>query len=452
MKLSFLGAAGTVTGSKTLLETGKTKVLIDCGLFQGLKALRLLNRETLSVDVTTIDAVILTHAHLDHVGYIPLLVKNGYKGPIYSTAPTCALAEIILLDSGKIQEEEARLANKGGYSKHDPAEPLYTIADAEEAMKQIIAVADETWITPAEGIKFCYHKNGHILGSCWIELVAEEKTIVFSGDLGRKHPILLAPPVPLCDADVLVMESTYGDRDHTTAPSDAELANIVSQALLKKGNLIIPTFAVERAQEIMLILNQLKKKNMIPPSVPIYLDSPMGRNATDVYMKYPAWHSLSKEECLLICDETIRIGDMKETFALIEEKHSKIIIAGSGMLTGGRALEYLKAYVEDEHTTVLFVGFQAEGTRGRAMLRGAERIKIHGKYYNVNATIREITSFSGHADRSELIAWVKSAAKVPRKIILNHGEPKSAEALRIRLEEELNAQVSIPLLGAEITV
>lgn len=447
LQIRFLGAASTVTGSKTLLEYGSTKVLIDCGLFQGLKNLRLLNRQPLDVDVQAIDAVIVTHAHLDHVGYLPLLVKNGFTGNIYATPPTCELARVILLDSAKIHEEEARMANVHGYSKHSPAEPLYTIKDAERALHYFVPVSDQEWITIAPEFKFQLLRNGHILGSAMAEIICKDRKIIFSGDLGREHALLLEAPVKPQQADYVILESTYGDRDHTTAPKDEELAFIVTEALQRKGTLIIPTFAVERAQEIMLILNQLKGKNMIPSHVPVYLDSPMGIDVTDIYLKYPDWHTLSPEACRMMTEGTIRVKNFEETQAIIEDKSSKIIIAGSGMLSGGRALEYMKAYAGEENTTVLFVGFQAEGTRGRALLRGAEHIKIHGNYYRVNATVKEISAFSGHADRTELLNWISHFSVKPQQIFLNHGEPKSAEALRIQIEEQFKIPCTVPLLN-----
>jgi len=449
VSLRFLGGASTVTGSKTLIETHQLKVLIDCGLFQGLKALRLLNWQAIDFNVAEIDAVILTHAHLDHVGYLPLLIKYGFKGSVYATQPTCDLARIILLDSAKIQEEEARLANLGGYTKHDPAQPLYTIKDSENALKYFVSIEDKEWIALSSDFKFQLLRNGHILGSTLVEVICQGKKIVFSGDLGREHPLLLEPPVQVKEADYLVLESTYGDRDHTKVPKDEELGLLVTEALMKKGNLIIPTFAVERAQEIMVILNSLKAKNLIPSTIPIYLDSPMGIDVTDVYLKYPGWHTLTSEECRMISTETFHVKDIQETFAIMEDKRSKIIIAGSGMLSGGRALEYLKAYVGKSNTTVLFVGYQAEGTRGRAMLRGAKQVKIHGNYYEVRAQIREISSFSGHADRTELLGWVSHFEKKPKKIFLNHGEPKSSEALRIEIEEKFHIPCLVPLLNAK---
>lgn len=452
LSITFLGGAGTVTGSKTLLEFGDQKILIDCGLFQGLKVYRLLNRYPLQVDPSAINSVIITHAHLDHVGYLPLLVKNGFKGNIYATPPTCDLSKIILRDSAKLQEEEAWLANKGGYAKHKPAIPLYTLIDAEESLKQLTPIEDDKWIALTEDFSFRFLKSGHILGSAFVEIIYKNKKIVFSGDLGRTNPLLLEPPSKIFEADYLILESTYGDRDHPKTATEDELSKIVNDAMRKNGNLIIPAFAVERAQEIMFLLNFLREKNLISKSIPIYLDSPMGIDTTDVMMKYPKWHKLSVEYCNLIRNGIIKIKEYKETFNVIKEKRQKIIIAGSGMLSGGRALEYLKAYVEDNRTTILFVGFQAEGTRGRAMLRGAEKIKIHGKYYKVNAEIKEISSFSGHADRTEIMDWLRNFTKKPKQIFLNHGELKSSEALRKKIEEELKYECIIPLLNSKFSL
>lgn len=452
LSISFLGGAGTVTGSKNLLWFGNEKVLVDCGLFQGLKVLRLLNREPFPVEPASIKSVIITHAHLDHVGYIPLLVKNGFKGTIYATPPTCDLAGIILRDSGKLQEEEAWLANQGGYAKHAPAEPLYTLKDAEASLKYFQPVEDGKWVDLSDEFVFRFLRSGHILGSAFVEIVSRGKTIVFSGDLGRTKPLLLEPPAKITEADYLILESTYGDRDHAQTPTDAALAEIVTDALRKKGTLIIPTFAVERAQEIMFILNSLRAKNMIPAAVPVYLDSPMGIDATDVMMKYSKWHTLSAESCEMIRRDIVKVRELKDTLSIIKGNKPKIIIAGSGMLSGGRALEYLKAYVEDRKTTVLFVGFQAEGTRGRAMLRGTDKIKIHGKYYKVNAEIKEISSFSGHADRTEILNWLSNFTVKPKKIFLNHGELTSSDALRKLIEERTGIDCVIPLLNSKFTL
>lgn len=452
ISISFLGGAGTVTGSKTLLEKNGQRILIDCGLFQGLKVLRLLNWQPFQIDPSSIHSVIITHAHLDHLGYLPLLVKDGFNGIIYATPPTCDLARVILTDSAKLQEEEAYYANKAGYSKHTPAKPLYTIHDAEIALQHFVPVENDTLVSLPPEFSFRFLKSGHILGSAFAEITAAGKKIIFSGDLGRQQPILLDPPAKITTTDYLILESTYGNRIHPQNPTDLELAGIVDDTLQKKGNLIIPTFAVERAQEIMFILNSLRKKNMIPSSVPIYLDSPMGVDATKVFMKYPAWHKLNQEQCSQINTGIKMIKEIAETKNIIKEKNSKIIIAGSGMLSGGRVLEYLKAFAEDHSTTVLFVGFQAEGTRGKAMVRGGERIKIHGNYYNVNAQVKEISSFSGHADQHEIIEWLGSFSILPKKIFLNHGELKSSDALRKIIEEKFKCECVIPLLNSTFSL
>lgn len=449
ISLTFLGGAGTVTGSKTLLEFDSHKILVDCGLFQGLKVFRQMNWDPFPVQPLLINSVILTHAHLDHTGYIPILIKNGFNGYIYATPPTCDLAEIILRDSAKLQEEEAWFANRDGYSKHTPAQPLYTIKDVEKSLKHFVPIEDKRWIPVTNNFNFRFLKNGHILGSAFLEILYKNKKIVFSGDLGREHPILLDPPTKITETDYLILESTYGDRDHARTPTDAALAEIVIHALRKKGNLIIPTFAVERAQEIIYTLNSLKMKNIIPKTVPIYLDSPMGIDVTGVMMKYPQWHVLNTNFCNKICHDIIMVKELKETFRIIKRTNSKIIIAGSGMLSGGRSLEYLKAYVEDPRTTVLFVGFQAEGTRGRAMLDGAEKIKIHGNYYKVNAEIKEISSFSGHADRTEIISWLSNFTRKPKRIFLNHGELRSSDSLRKLIEEKMGIECNIPLLNTK---
>jgi metallo-beta-lactamase family protein len=449
LSLTFLGAAGTVTGSKSLLEFRQQKILIDCGLFQGLKVMRLMNWDPLPVNPASINAVILTHAHLDHVGYIPLLVKQGFKGKIYATPPTCDLARIILKDSAKLQEEEAELANRGKYTRHKPARPLYTMEDAEKSLSHFVPVGIDKWTDLDSDFRFKFSNSGHILGSAFIEVTFKDKTILFSGDLGRTNPLLLEPPKKMESCDYLVLESTYGDRNHDKRPSDALLSEIVNDALRKKGTLIIPTFALERAQEIMYILNSLRQNNMIPSGIPIYLDSPMGIDATEIMLNYRKWHTLSPDACNRIFNDVIKVRDFKDTLKIIEANQPKIVIAGSGMLSGGRVLEYLKTYIEHESTTVLLVGFQAEGTRGRALLSGADKIKIHGKYYGVRAEVKEISSFSGHADQEEILNWLTNFKKRPKKIFLNHGELAASDALRKVIEEKTGMECSVPLMNSK---
>lgn len=443
--LRFLGAAGTVTGSKTLLEHGEKRILIDCGLFQGLKDLRLKNRAPFPVQPGSIETVLLTHAHLDHCGYLPLLVKNGFSGEIHCTVPTKGLAGIILKDSGKIQEEEAERANRHGYTKHQPAEPLYTVKDVEECLPFFATHQYHEWVILDEFSKFQFRNAGHILGSAMVELRVEGKTILFTGDLGRQHPILLAPPETVPQADVLILESTYGNRLHSDNNAKEELAEIIRETFEKKGILLIPTFAVERAQEILYLLSELKAEDRLP-GIPVYLDSPMGVSVTELMMDLPGWQDLSKEEIAAIEKVVYLVTDVKTSKMVVADTRPKIVLAGSGMITGGRILHYLDKYISDERNTVLLVGFQAAGTRGRSLEEGAEEVKFFGQYHRIKAEIRKITSLSAHADRSEIMAWLKKFEKAPRQVFINHGEPHASDALRVKIQHELgwNCQVAQP--------
>ena len=448
VSIQFLGAAGTVTGSKHLLRTPGMNILIDCGLFQGARHLRMKNWEQLPFPADKIDLVILTHAHLDHCGFIPLLVKSGYKGRIIMTPPTRDLTEIILRDSAKIQEEDALQANREGYSKHQPALPLYTEKDVEVALKQFENLDDDTWEKVNTDIRFRFVMNGHILGSAAIEMICHGKVIVFSGDLGRPHSYLLDPPetIPICD--YLVMESTYGDRLHVDASAKDQLEAVIHDSIHQKGNLLIPSFAVGRAQELLQIIYELKYENRIP-DLPVYLDSPMAASATDILQKYTSWHKLSPQEC----DEIVRhvhiITDFRDTRKVIANRRFKIVIAASGMLNGGRVLEYLRNYLENKANTILLVGFQAEGTRGRAMKEGAHEVKVFGSYYKVKARIRDITSLSAHGDQAEMIHWLKAMTRKPKQTFLVHGEDIAREAFRVKIESELGFNTICPMQNEE---
>jgi metallo-beta-lactamase family protein len=448
ISVQFLGAAGTVTGSKHLLKTPEKNILIDCGLFQGLKSLRLKNREPLPVDISAIDLVILTHAHLDHCGHLPLLVKSGYSGKILMTPPTRDLAEIILRDSAKIQEEDAERENRHGISKHNPSLPLYTIKDVEKTLNQFYIYSDNQWINISPNIEFRFVQNGHILGSCFIEFNCFGKRIVFSGDIGRSNDDIMKAPSMVDEADFLVMESTYGDRLHGTTPAKDELADIINDTIHQNGNLLIPSFAVGRAQELMHLVNQLKKEIRMP-NVPVFMDSPMGADATKLLHKYPSWHKLSEEECRAVSHDINIITDFHDTLKIIALKGSKIIIAASGMITGGRVLEYMKNYIEDKKNTILLVGYQAEGTRGRALRNKAHEIKMYGKYYRVLARVKEISSLSAHADQKEMVDWLKQIKKKPQKIFLVHGEPQVQEIFRVKIQDELKTEVMTPTQNDE---
>ena len=438
MQITFLGGAGTVTGSKTLIEVGKEKILLDCGLFQGLKELRLKNWDKLPVKASEISYIILTHAHLDHCGYIPLFVKQGFQGKIICTPPTRDLAEIILKDSGKIQEEDAERANKYGYTKHHPAKPLYTVEDAIFAMNFFETIELHEWVELSPDIKFQFKNAGHILGSAFVELHIQDKTFIFSGDIGRKKPLLLHPKEKIGHADYIVCESTYGDRLHDKTPAIITLWEAINYTILDKGGtLLIPTFAVERAQELIYLLSILKKEKKIPHDLPIYLDSPMGVDATEVFANYPNYHTLSKSEIREMHNTVKLIKDFQTSVDIVNDNRQKIVLAGSGMSTGGRILYYYNKYLGDDKNTILLVGYQAEGTRGRSLKEGDNEIKFFGTYHEVRAEIMEISSLSAHADQHEILDWLKTADKPPKTLFLNHGEPHQSNALRAKIQDAL---------------
>lgn len=446
VKINFLGASGVVTGSKFLIETSEKNIMIDCGLFQGLKELRDLNWNNLPIDAANIDMVLLTHGHLDHVGYLPRLVMQGFCGDIIGTAPTLAIAEIILNDSAKIYEEEAEKANKEKYTKHDPALPLYTKEQAGKAIKLFQVEIENKWIYLSEHISYRFNYNGHIIGATFIELDINGKRFVFSGDIGRCDDFLLEDPKRPEWADFLFIESTYGNKLHPKEDVTEELASIINESIKSKGNLIIPSFAVERLQTLMYIFWKLYQKNKIP-NIPIFVDSPMGNNVLEIFKRFPKWHRLSTSDYKNMCDHINIIESYKETWETIDNKRSKIIIAGSGMVTGGRVLTYLQQLIDEPSTTVLLVGYQAEGTRGRQLQDGAHEIKFFGKYYPVKAKIKSIESLSAHADQQELINWMGKIKNIPEKVFLIHGEPTALDGFRVKIKDTYNWNVSIPKLN-----
>lgn len=447
INLHFLGAAGTVTGSKYLIETDEQKIMVDCGLFQGLKSLRELNWNYLPLDVSKLDAVLLTHGHLDHAGFLPRLIKMGFKGIVYGTPPTLEIAEIILRDSAKIQEEDAERANKENYTKHSPAIPLYDSEDVEKVLEHFVNVHPDKWLNFGDNIRARWQFNGHILGATFIEMDVNGKRIVFSGDIGRTNDLLLESPKKPEKADILLIESTYGGRKHIDEDIENLLKTIILDTVEKGGNLIIPSFAVERTQTIMYILWKLHKNKQIP-SIPMIMDSPMGSHVLDVFQKYHEWHKLSMQEFKEITQQFKIVESYKETWEVINNTKSKIIIAGSGMLTGGRVLTYLQQLIKKPETSVLLVGYQAEGTRGRQLLEGAEEIKIHGKYVPVKAAIYNCQSLSAHADQTELLDWASEIKTKPEKVYIVHGEQSSADAFRVKLKDVYDWDASIPTLNA----
>ncbi|GGW29387.1 MBL fold metallo-hydrolase RNA specificity domain-containing protein [Arenibacter certesii] len=445
VKIHFLGASGTVTGSKFYLETPDLNIMVDCGMFQGQKELRELNWQPLSIDVSKVDYVLLTHGHLDHTGYLPRLVKEGFKGEIVGTSPTLSIAAIIMRDSAKIHIEEAKKANEEGYSKHRPALPYYDEKDVEKTVGLFKHAEKDEWLSLSENIRFRFKYNGHIIGATFIELNIFGKIFVFSGDIGRSEDLLLYPPDRPEWADYLFLESTYGNKLHPEENVGAILSNLISKTINERGNLIIPSFAVERLQSLMYLLWKLFKENKIP-NIPIFIDSPMGNNVLSVFESHPQWHKLSSKEYNAMCEHFNIITSYGDTWKTIDDPRPKVVIAGSGMVTGGRVLTYLKQMVDKSSTTVLLVGYQAEGTRGRQLLEGAHEIKLFGTYKPVRATVHHLESLSAHADQGELLLWLKEVKNIPEKTFLIHGEPTALNTFRVKIKDTLGWQVYVPHL------
>lgn len=450
--LHFLGGAGTVTGSKFLLDTGHQKVLIDCGMFQGLKDLRLLNRLVLPIDVQKLDAVILTHAHLDHCGALPLLYKQGFKGPIFCTEPTGRLADVILHDAAHIQEEDAERANRMGYTKHKPAEPLFCIRDVEALLPQLKNVHLHEWQTLdpeyQKSLRFRFQPSGHILGSAFIEIEVNQKRIVFSGDVGRSKPLTFFPPALLHRADYLIIESTYGDRKHTAEDPYQQISKIVCETYARGGQLLIPSFAVGRTQDLLMIFSHLKKNKMIP-DLPIYLDSPMAKRATQIFDGFDNWHRLGKTDLLEMGHGLTVINDFAHSTQIQKSTSPCIILAGSGMMTGGRILSHAFHKISNPKNTIALVGFQAAGTLGRFLKEGADEIKIFGQYVPVHAKIEDIGCFSAHADQTELLQWMKGFDEAPKQTFIVHGEPHASNALRVKIQDTLGWTATTPAMGSQ---
>jgi metallo-beta-lactamase family protein len=443
MKLTFLGATETVTGSKYLLEGAGLRLLIDCGLFQGTKNLRLRNWAPLPVPVDTLDAVILTHAHLDHSGYLPVLARMGYRGPVYATSGTVDLCGVMLRDSAKLQEEEAAFANRHGYSKHHPALPLYTLDDAEHALRQLVPCDFDTPTLLKPHVSFRLCPAGHILGAASLMLHLGGKLIAFSGDLGRPVDPIMRAPMPLVHADYLVVESTYGDRLHSEADPAAELEAIFTRTFKHGGVVVIPSFAVGRAQAILRYIALLKETGRMA-NVPVYLDSPMAISVTELYRRHLREHRLTMSEADSISKAAVMVRTVEQSKEIMNHRGPMVVIAGSGMATGGRVLHHLKAFAPDARNTIALVGYQAAGTRGAALEAHAPTLKIHGEYVPVRAAVASISSLSAHADYRETLAWLRSMSGAPERTFVTHGEPAAADALRRRIEEELHWRCEVP--------
>lgn len=443
MKLTFLGGAGTVTGSKYLLEAKGRRMLVDCGLFQGYKQLRLKNWAAPPFNPREVDAVVLTHAHIDHSGYVPLLVKRGFHRKVYCTPATLELCRIMLPDSGFLQEEEAKFANRHGYSRHSPALPLYTMEDAEASLEFFHTQKPGGVFVPAPGVEASFTHAGHILGASSVQVKAGDATILFSGDIGRAHDPLMKAPEPPPASDYLVVESTYGDRVHPPTDIEGELGPILRTACARGATIVMPSFAVGRAQLLLLLIARLKAKGAIPDA-PVYLDSPMAIDVTELYRVFTAEHRLSWEEAAAMGRMVRFVRTVDESKALDQREGPQIIVSASGMATGGRVIHHLKVFAPDPKNLILLAGFQAGGTRGAALAGGARSVRIHGQDVPVNAQVIQLNSMSAHADSNELIAWMKQMPRPPKETFVTHGEPVSSDALRVRIERELGWKASVP--------
>ncbi len=443
MRMTFLGAAGTVTGSKYLLEHRDQHVLIDCGLFQGYKQLRLHNWDPFQLPVRDLQAIVLTHAHLDHSGYLPVLARNGYRGPVYATPATCELVKILLRDSGRLQEEEAEFANRHGFSKHAPALPLYTEQDAERALKLLHPVELHHRVTIVPGLSILLRGAGHILGAATVEIVADGITLVCSGDLGRPNDPLMLAPETIEQTDYLLIESTYGDRRHPEESPEKQLAEVITHTALRHGITLVPSFAVGRAQLLMYHLYRLKQQHAIP-DLPIYLNSPMATDVTRLYQRFRSEHRLSLEDCEGMCQGTHFVRATRDSIELDQQRTPAVIIAASGMATGGRVLHHLKALAPNPLNTLLIPGFQAGGTRGAQIIAGAPSVRIHGKEVPIRAEVVPMETLSAHADADEIIEWLRGFKRPPKHTYVVHGEPNASDVLRRRISLELGWSVSVP--------
>ena len=442
MKLAFLGAVGTVTGSKTLVETAGGRVLVDCGLYQGVKSRRNRNWRTLDIDVETLDAVLLTHAHIDHSGMLPALVRDGFRGPIYASNATVDLARILLPDAAHIQEEDAAYANRKGFSRHAPALPLYTEADAERCLEQLHPVPFESPRSVGD-LTFRLQRAGHILGAASIEIRSAVTSVLFSGDLGRNDDLLMQPPAPPGSQDFIVVESTYGDRVHPQQDPIERIAGILNDTLERGGTLLIPSFAVGRTQTLLYCLHEIFRQELAP-RVPVFVNSPMATSVTDIFRSSPEEHRLDGEHCADVCRVARYVRSVEASRELVERREPMVILSASGMATGGRVLHHLKQLAPDPRSTILLPGFQAPGTRGDALARGAETIKLHGQRIPVRARVIQLDLLSAHGDQSDLLDWLARADRPPQQVFVNHGEPVAADTLRQLTEERLGLPARVP--------
>lgn len=441
--LTFLGGAGTVTGSKHLVTHGETRLLVDCGLFQGLKDLRQANWKPLAVEPRSIDAVVLTHAHLDHCGYLPRLVKDGFQGPVLCTPATRELAALILRDSAHLQERDADLANRHGFSRHHPALPLYGVHEAERAIKALRSVKAHRQVKVAREAALLFRRAGHILGASTAQIDIGGRRIVFSGDLGRYDDAVMLDPEPVPEADYVVIESTYGDRLHEPADPLEALAEVVEGTVRRGGTVVIPAFAVGRAQTLLYFLWRLRQRSTLR-DLPVYLDSPMAASASLLLHRHAGEHKLPAADYEAACAAVQYVSNAEESRRLSADREPKVIVSASGMATGGRVLHHIAAFAPGAQNTLLFSGFQAAGTRGRKLLEGTGLVRIHGQDITVNAQVANLSMLSAHADADGLMRWLRGFSRPPQRVFIVHGEPGASEALRARISDELRWEATVP--------
>ncbi len=446
MQLTFLGAVGTVTGSKTLVSAGRAQVLVDCGLFQGYKRLRLRNWRRPDFEPSRLDAVVLTHAHLDHSGWLPVLVRAGFRGPVYCTPGTADLCGLLLPDAARLQEEDASFANRHGTSRHRPALPLFDENDARRALRLLKPVPFDAPFEAAPGVEVSFAPAGHILGAALTQLTHRGATALFTGDLGRPDDLIMRPPRRGLETDHLVLESTYGGRQHPEGDPLEAIAQVITRTVERGGSVLIPAFAVGRAQELTLALDRLRRAGRIP-EVPVFLDSPMAVKATHIYARHYAEHRLSADEVEHMAESARLVTQVEESKALTRMRHSRVIVSASGMLTGGRSLHHLVALAPNPANTIAFAGFQAPATRGGDLVAGSRSVKVHGQWIQIRAEVVSLDGFSAHADQPETLDWLRTLARPPRTVFLNHGEPAATEALRIAIREALGWDVVVPEEG-----
>lgn len=446
LELTFLGGTGTVTGSKAVLARDGRRMLVDCGLFQGVKQLRLRNWAEMPVAATGIEAVLLTHAHLDHSGWLPRLVQLGYRGPVHATEATRDLCGLLLPDAAHLLEEEASYANRHGFSRHTPALPLYTAADAAQALRRFAVQRPGVAFEPLAGVEARFSGAGHLLGAASVRVEWDGTSVLFSGDLGRGDDLLIKPPEPPPAADVVVVESTYGDRAHATIDVLDTLADVIGRTAARHGIVVVPAFAVGRAQALLYCIHLLKRERRIP-DLPVYLNSPMAAEATAIHLRHASEHRLSRAQCEAAFGVAKVIATVEESQQLNLLRWPSVIVSASGMASGGRVLHHLRAYAPDPRNTILFAGFQAQGTRGAALVGGATSVKIHGQHVPVRAEIVHLDALSAHADRDGLLAWLAALPAPPKRVFVQHGEPVASDALRLAIEERLGWPALVPEQG-----